>query len=259
MSKKFVSSIPIPEVMRDQGARYFDLVLACDADGVLVDFDSRVQKHATESLLRGNHHFKLKESRTYYYHRDPKTQLSKEQMGRLFRELMGRTKGGIGDLDFYEGAVDAIRKARKKGIEARVLTNLPGALDASPDAGQSYNWGTARQQRIQQFVKAGVVLEEDHVIFCEAHDKANVMLDKILLHIPLLVDDRASTLVSARADHGLIAVGIESSRTLKLPKGKGLIDRYGVVWFNSLQDAMPAIIEVFAELQELGLVRVYSK
>lgn len=124
-----------------------------------------------------------------------------------------------------------------------------------PDAGQSYGWGTAREGRTTQFLNAGVVLSADHVIFCEAHAKPIFMLDKLLLRIPVLVDDRASTLVSARKDHGLIAVGIEGSRTLRLPKGKGLVDRYGVVWFNSLSSAMPAIMEAFAQLQALGLLR----
>ncbi len=260
MSKTYVKSIPIPDVMRDQGAGFFDRILACDADGVLVNFDARVQEHANaSSSVNKAKKFSLSNSRTYYYHRDPATGLSKSEMGRIFRELMGKTKGGIGDLEFYDGAIDAIKKARRAGIGTRVLTNLPGAMDPSPDAGQSYGWGTPRQLRKGQFLHADIVTEEDHVIFCEAHEKPTFMLDRILLRIPLLIDDRASTLVSAARDHGLIAVGVESSRTLKLPKGKGLLDQHGVVWFNSLTAAMPAVIEVFAEMQKLGLLRGQQK
>lgn len=253
MANKFVQSIPIPDVMRELGPRYFDRTIACDADGVLVDFDSYAQRHASATMPKGRT-CQLTRSRTYFHHRDPATGVSKDEMGRVFRELMGRTKGGMGELDFYAGAIEAIQQARAAGIATRVLTSLPGAHDSSPDSGQSYGWGTAREGRTRQFLNAGVVLSADHLIFCDAHAKPIFMLDK-LLRIPVLIDDRASTLVSARKDHGLIAVGIESSRTLRLPKGKGLMDRYGVVWFNSLRSAMPAIIQVFEEMQTLGLLR----
>ena len=259
MFEKMVKSIPIPDVVREQGQGYFDAILACDADGVLVDFDARVQAHATVTLSTNRSQFHLQDSRTYFYHRDPATGLSREQMGHVFRDLMGKTKGGIGDLEFYAGAIKAIKKARRAGIGIRVLTSVPGALDSSPDAGQSYGWGTSRELRTKQFLDTGIILEEDHIIFCAANEKPDVMLDKILLHIPLLIDDRASTLVSASRDNGLIAVGIESSRTLTLPKGHGLRDRYGVVWFNTLKDAMPHVIQAFYKMQSLGLLRGFPK
>ncbi len=259
MSETYVKKIPIPDVVREQGAGYFDSILGCDADGVLVDFDSRVQEHVGVITTGRQRPINVKNSRTYFYHRDPATGLSKAQMGQVFRDLMGKTKGGIGDLQFYKGAVEAIKKARAAGIETHILTSLPGALDSSPDSGQSYGWGTPRQMRVQQFLKAGVITEEDNIIFCSAHDKPDFMLDRILLHIPVLVDDRASVLVNASKDHGLIAVGIESSRTLTLPEHYALLDRYGVVWFNSLKDAMPAIIKAYAKMRSLGLLRRMPK
>lgn len=251
---KYVQSIPIPDVMRELGPRYFDSIVACDADGVLVNFDSYAQRHASASLPPGRTCY-LTHSRTYFHHRDPATGVSRDEMGRLLRELMGRTRGGMGELPFYPGAIEAIQEARTAGIGTRVLTSLPGAHDSSPDGGQSYGWGTAREGRTRQFLNAGIVKSADHVIFCDAHVKPIFMLDKLIWRIPVLIDDRASTLVSARNDHGLIAVGIASARPLRLPKGKGLIDPYGVVWYNSLQSAMPAIIQVYAAMQALGLLR----
>lgn len=255
---EYVKSIPLAPVLRERGPGYFDPIIACDADGVLVDLQKRMEEHAAKMM--GNRRFpvNLSTSRTYFHHRDPGTRVSKDEIGNLMRELMNQTRGGIGDLEFYPGAVKAIKKARKAGISTRVLTSLPGAFDSSPDSGQSYGWGTARELRTEQFLAAGVIEEENHIAFCGAHEKPDWMLDRLLLHIPLLIDDRASTLISASVDHGLIAVGIESERTLILPAGKGLLDRYGVTWFNSLSEAMPHIITVFNKMERKGLLRGYQ-
>lgn len=258
MTDKIVKSIPLSAVMRERGYGYFDPIIACDADGVLVDLETRMEEHAAQMMGDMRYPVNLATSRTYFHHRDPGTRISKDEIGHLLRELMNQTRGGIGDLDFYPGAIKAIKNARKAGISTRVLTSLPGAFDSSPDNGQSYAWGTARELRTQQFLTAGVIQEENHIVFCDAHEKPDWMLDRLLLHIPLLIDDRASTLISASVDHGLIAVGIESERTLTIPAGKGLLDRYGVTWFNSLSQAMPHILTVFNKMERKGLLRGYD-
>ena len=68
-------------------------------------------------------------------------------------------------------------------------------------------------------------------------------------HIPVIVDDRPSTLVSARWDYGLIAIGIRKPGT-NYNQG----NYPGIVWFSSLAAALPSLKQLYDTLEANKLI-----
>jgi len=239
----FVTSIPIPDVMIAHPRGFYDNVIALDGDEVLFAFNDAFEAHARQLELS----VRAQKSETYIFHRDPATGVTQSQTGAIMRGLMST----IGGVEFIEGAIDAVKSARGQNIGIRVLTALFAARNPSSEGGQDVD--SARGLRTKQLLDAGVVAQEDHVLYCEAHLKPVAMLYHGL-HIPVLVDDRESTLISVTADYGLIAIGIDSRRRHNIPDGKGKMDDYGVVWFKTLYQATPFILDLYARMQSLKLI-----
>lgn len=243
------SKIIIPPTVLSRPRGFWDRALAVDADEVLVRFGARVNDHINRSRRsHGQAPLDVLRSKTYYFHADPSVGLSKEEEGEVIRQVALATQGGMGTLEFYDGAVDAMKTLRASCIQPFVLTNVPNALENSPAHEQRYGWGTAQAARTEQLRAAGAIRDSEDVIFCAAADKPRWMLER-MYHLPLLVDDRPSTLISARWDYGLIAVGIRSAQT---GYNQGAFE--DVTWFDSFAAAVPAIQEVFAELERRDLL-----
>lgn len=240
--------IEIPETVLARPPGFFDAAVAVDADEVLVKFGERAHRHVNrERKSYGQPSVDVLASATYFYHGDPRVGLSADEEGEVIRSLALATHGGMGTLEFYPGAPQAIRALRQAGIQPFVVTHVPSALDTGVHE-QRYGWGTAQEGRIAQLKQAGIARDSEDVIFCRAAEKPGLMLDGIY-RIPLLVDDRPSTLVSARWDYGLIAVGV---RTKNTRYNRGCFE--GITWFDSLQSAVPEIKRVFAQLARRGLL-----
>ncbi len=247
MSSK--GKIEIPPTVLDRPKKFWDRGVGVDCDQVIVDFNGRVSEYVSARRARfGGKPVDVTKSRTYYYFADPRVGLGENEEGEALKELYLATQGGMGELKFYDTARQAIREIASHCIQPYIITSVPNALEASGASEQRYGWGTAQDLRIRQFFDAGLIRDSQDVIFCSAAEKPRFML-KGVYHIPLLVDDRPSTLVSARWDYGLIAVGIRSKQTLY---NQGQFE--GITWFESLADAVPSILEVYEELERRELL-----
>lgn len=241
--------IVIPDTVLARPPRFFDRAIAVDCDEVLVQFGARANEHVNrQRAVYGQDPVDLLASETYYYHGDPRVGLSAEEEGEAIKQLALATRGGMGSLVFYKDAVEAIARLRAACIQPFVMTHVPSALDTSGAHEQRYGWGTGQEARTTQLQQAGIIRDSEDLIFCRAADKPKLMLDGIY-RIPLLVDDRPSTLVSARWDYGLIAVGVRTKDTRY-----NQADFPGVTWFDSLAAAVPEIKRVFAELKRRQLL-----
>lgn len=244
MSDSNKKVIPIPDSVWQRPAGYWDAIVALDADEVLVRYLDGLEGHirsvwATNGIQRT---VNLKESPAYYLHANPKvTGINRDEAGFFARDFALKTKGGFGCLEFYHGAVEAVHKLRGAGIRPMVFTDVPDGMQTSGDNFQAYGWSTARSQREAQFLQHGVIASPDDIVFCEWHRKPTEMTERIY-RIPVLVDDKPSTLVLAR-ERGLIPVGIRTAETLY---NQGEYE--GIVWFDSLAEAYEAIVDVYKRL-----------
>jgi hypothetical protein len=241
--------IEIPETVLARPEEFWDPTVAVDADEVLVRFIGQAERHINaRRQAHGQRPADLCATQTYFFHGDPRVGLTAAEEAEAIKQLALATQGGMGSLEFYNGAVGAMKSLRASGIQPFVMTHVPSALDTSGAHEQRYGWGSAQAGRTEQFMQAGIIRDAEDLIFCRAAEKPAVMLDGIY-HIPLLVDDRPSTLVSARWDYGLIAVGV---RTAATRYNQGAFE--GITWFDSLADAVPEIKRVFAELSRRHLI-----
>ena len=242
--------IPIPRTILERRPGFWDPAVAVDFDGTVAEFDALMENYVNQRRLSRSirSSVQLRHSGTYYFYRDPGTRLDKTECGECLREIAQASKGGMGQQEFYPGARKALKVLKQNGVHPFIMTQVPGALDTSEAHDQRQSWGTAQKLREKQLMDEGLISVPEDVIFCSAHEKPFWMLDKGY-HIPLLVDDRVSTLVSASRDHGLIAVGIRTSTTRH---NQGEYE--GIVWFRSLAQAVPAIKQIFVELQDRCLL-----
>jgi hypothetical protein len=236
--------IPIPDsvMMRPKG--YWDRKVALDADEVLLKYLAALEEHIRSNWKRNNidRVVDLKGSDHYYLHANPaRTGLTREEAGFFMREFAQKTRGGFGDLEFYPGAIQAVMQLWQHRIHPLVITDVPDGLQTSADNHQPHGWSTGRAAREAQLLSVGIIRTKDDIIFCEAHRKPSEMVDG-LHRIPILVDDRKSTLMLAQ-ERGLIAIGI---RRPELRYNHG--DCEGIIWFESLEEAIEPILDVFRRL-----------
>ncbi len=248
-SKKGKTEIVIPKNVLRKPARFWDATAAIDVDEVVLKFTAGLQGYVQKALDNEGTGRKvnLLASTTYYYHADPETGLTRDEEGFYIREFFASRE--FGSLAFCDGAKQGIAVLKKSGIQPLFITNVPGAMDTSGDQHQPYSWGTAQRLRLKQLSEAGLVSVPEDVIFCSAHRKPVEMTEK-LLRVPILVDDRPSTLVTASEDYGLIAIGIRTNQTRYNQR-----NHEGIVWFNSLAEAVPYIRAIFKKLAQLGLLK----
>jgi hypothetical protein len=233
----------VPDTVLLREDEYWEPAVGVDADEVLEDFGPELWAYIRGVFERQRNKREINPEQVTIYDaaRDPRLGLSQNEFGQFLVQFILSGQGGMAGLNFYPGAVSAMKKLKAAGIQPIVVTATPGALDVSPDNEQPYYFGTAQELRRNRFQSAGIVGPHD-IEWTGLFQKGSYLAKN---RIPLLIDDHPGVAVIIARHFGLAAFMIQNENT-RYNHG---VYAPGVTAFPSLEAAYPAIIDFFETLR----------
>lgn len=181
--------------------------------------------------------------RFYSFQMDPDNPITNAEFVDLFVAFARRHQGGYGDLEPYEGAVEAVKAIQDAGIAVKVWTWTPGAAEARMNhAAGSYNHGVAQGVTKKLVAKLGIDPDRDLRFITPGKKKYEMVED----HIPLIIEDSPETAVGVgQMAHAAILVPEAYTKGVKATNVLRLDDR---------SQLAPTVISFFEELDAAGVL-----
>lgn len=198
-------------------------------------------------FLNQTYGWNIDHTKVNFYHMqfDPSIPLTPEQHEKAFASFCRLARGGYGSLKMYPGMKETIAKLQNYGIRVRIYTFCPGVTSKLGGGEKSHNHGEAQQATMELIRKLDLPIDVDRdVVFISPDGKGWKMAEE---HIPLIVEDNASTavLIGMNMAHAAILVNEPHSIGLIAPNVLPLKDR---------KDLANIIISFYQKLDEAGLL-----
>lgn len=229
---------PPKSILQPEEGHHWSRTVVFDLHNTLVNWTSAFIQFA--NTIYG-YDMDPSKQRFYSFQMDPDNPLSNAEFVDLFVAFARRHDGGYGDLEPYEGAIEAIKAIKAAGIEVKVWTWTPGAAESrlNHSAG-SYNHGVAQGETRKLIAKLGLDPDRD-LRFISPGSKKYEMVSE---HIPLIVEDSPETAVGVgQMAHAAILVPEEYTKGVKAPN---------VLRLDHRSQLAPTVIRFFEELDAAG-------
>ncbi|MBK9141504.1 MAG: hypothetical protein IPM23_03340 [Candidatus Melainabacteria bacterium] len=211
-----------------------------DLHNTLVDWTGRFAEFVN---LQYGHSIDAKSVSFYHMQFDPENALTNAEFLDAFVAFARRAKGGYGDLEPYDGVVEALKEIKDAGIDVKVWTWTPGAAEARIDNGtSSYNTGIAQGVTKNLVAKLGLDPDRD-LRFIKPGEKKYEMIEE---HIPLMVEDSPETAVGVgQIAHAAILVPESYNAGIVAPN---------VLRLDHRGQLAPTVIDFFKKLEKAGVL-----
>lgn len=210
---------PAPVLAREE--QYYTNTVIFDLHGPILDWTGPFCKFASMAL---GVELDPAQQSVYSLADDPNMPITGGQFAELFKQFARLDVGGYGSLPLQPDIVNQLNKIRAAGINIKIYTWVPGALDHYADTLESVGTGVAQKVTFDLLVNAGIVKDPlKEIVFVAPSKKCLLMADK---HIPLIVEDYAATGAQV-ASFGLGALLVPEPHNLgcQMPGMKRLEDR----------------------------------
>ena len=174
---------------------------------------------------------------------DPDNPVTAAEFADLFVAFARRHEGGYGDLEPYEGVVEALKQIQDAGITVKIWTWTPGAAESRMNhSAGSYNHGVAQGETKLLVEKLGIDPDRN-LRFIKPGNKKYEMVED---HIPLIVEDSPETAVGVgQMAHAAILVPESYTKGIKATN---------VLRLDHRNQLAPTVIKFFDELEAAGVL-----
>jgi hypothetical protein len=230
--------VPVNLLRHDKG--FWEPELYCDLHGVVLKWKEKFLKFASETLQRPIN----PDDVTFYY---PQFQaglgISPAEFDELFAQFAGLGEGGYGDLDAYDGIVDALKQIHEAGIRIKVATWTPGASEISFAHSKAFGSGAAQGTTKRLIERLGIPTDVRELEFMSPGAKHFKMQED---HVPLILEDCPFTASAvAAAGLGCILLPERYNEDIWIP---------GVTRLDNRSDLASTVIRFFTTLREAGVI-----
>lgn len=223
-----------PAAVLAREEQYYTSTVVFDLHGPILDWTGPFCEFASTAL--GVELDPAKQT-VYSLADDPNMPITGAQFSDLFKQFARLGVGGYGSLPLQPDIVNQLNRIRASGINIKICTWTPGALDHHADTLESVGTGVAQRVTFDLLLSSGIVKDPlKEVVFISPSKKCLFMAEK---HVPLIVEDYAATGAQV-ASYGLGALLVPEPHNLgcEMPGMKRLTDRL------QLADAVIAYFDI---------------